>query len=62
MVNNMAQTKDFFDIKSLPVVYHPGETLDEELQEMDMGIQTGEDYNCRDSGEKQHYPRYGAGF
>lgn len=38
MVNNMAQTKDFFDIKSLPVVYHPGETLDEELQEMDMGI------------------------
>ncbi|MBD5272902.1 MAG: HigA family addiction module antidote protein [Bacteroides sp.] len=34
----MAQTKMFFDPAKLPVVYHPGETLDEKLQEMGMGV------------------------
>ncbi len=35
---NMVQTRHFFDPAKLPVVYHPGETLDEKLQEMGMGI------------------------
>lgn len=35
---DMAQTRPFFDPAKLPVVYHPGETLDEELQEMGMGV------------------------
>lgn len=34
----MAQTRPFFDPAKLPVVYHPGETLDEKLQEMGMGV------------------------
>lgn len=34
----MAQTRLFFDPAKLPVVYHPGETLDEKLQEMGMGV------------------------
>ena len=34
----MAQTKTFFDPAKLPVVYHPGETLDEKLHEMNMGV------------------------
>ena len=39
MVNkDMAQTRPFFDHARLPVVYHPGETLDEKLQEMGMGV------------------------
>lgn len=35
---DMAQTRPFFDPAKLPVIYHPGETLDEKLQEMGMGI------------------------
>lgn len=35
---DMAQTRTYFDSAKLPVVYHPGETLDEKLQEMGMGI------------------------
>lgn len=35
---NMAQTKPFFDPAKLPVVYHPGETLEEKIQEMGMGV------------------------
>lgn len=35
---NMAQTRPFFDPAKLPVVYHPGETLEEKLQEMRMGV------------------------
>ncbi len=34
----MAQTRPFFDPAKLPVVFHPGETLDEKLQEMGMGV------------------------
>ena len=34
----MAQTRPFFDPAQLPVVYHPGETLDEKLQEMGMSV------------------------
>lgn len=34
----MTQTRTFFDPVRLPVVYHPGETLDEKLQEMGMGV------------------------
>lgn len=34
----MAQTRQFFDLTKLPVVYHPGEILDEKLQEMGMGV------------------------
>lgn len=34
----MAQTRQFFYPAKLPVVYHPGETLDEKLQEMGMGV------------------------
>lgn len=34
----MAQTRPFFDPAKLPVVYHPGETLEEKLQEMGMGV------------------------
>ena len=34
----MAQTRRFFDPAKLPVVYHPGETLDEKLQEMGMSV------------------------
>lgn len=34
----MAQTRPFFDPAKLPIVYHPGETLDEKLQEMGMGV------------------------
>ncbi len=35
---DMAQTRPFFDPAKLPVVYHPGETLDEKLQELGMGV------------------------
>ena len=35
---NMTQTRQFFDPAKLPVVYHPGETLEEKLQEMGMGV------------------------
>ncbi|MBD5304092.1 MAG: HigA family addiction module antidote protein [Bacteroides sp.] len=35
---DMAQTRPFFDPAKLPVVYHPGETLDEKLQEIGMGV------------------------
>lgn len=35
---DMAQTRPFFDPAKLPIVYHPGETLDEKLQEMGMGV------------------------
>lgn len=39
MVNkDMAQTRPFFDPAKLPVVYHPGEILEEKLQEMGMGV------------------------
>lgn len=34
----MAQTRPFFNPAKLPVVYHPGEILDEKLQEMGMGV------------------------
>lgn len=34
----MARTRPFFDPAKLPVVYHPGETLDEKLQEMGMSV------------------------
>lgn len=34
----MAQTRPFFDPAKLPAVYHPGETLEEKLQEMGMGV------------------------
>lgn len=34
----MTQTRPFFDPAKLPIVYHPGETLDEKLQEMGMGV------------------------
>ena len=34
----MAKTRTFFDPTKLPIVYHPGETLDEKLQEMGMGV------------------------
>lgn len=34
----MAQTRPFFNPAKLPVVYHPGETLEEKLQEMGMGV------------------------
>lgn len=32
----MAHTGNFIDINRLPIVYHPGETLEEKLQEMNM--------------------------
>ena len=35
---NMTQIRQFFDPAKLPVVYHPGETLEEKLQEMGMGV------------------------
>lgn len=35
---DMAQTRHFFDPANLPVVYHPGETLEEKLHEMGMGV------------------------
>lgn len=34
----MAQTRPFFNPAKLPEVYHPGETLDEKLKEMGMGV------------------------
>lgn len=34
----MEQTRQLFDPAKLPVVYHPGEILEEKLQEMGMGI------------------------
>jgi len=34
----MAQTRQFFDPAKLPVVYHPGETLEEKIQEIGMGV------------------------
>lgn len=34
----MAKTRQFFNPVKLPVVYHPGETLEEKLQEMGMGV------------------------
>lgn len=34
----MTQTRAYFDPTKLPVVYHPGETLEEKLQEMGMGV------------------------
>ena len=34
----MVQTRHFFDTAKFPVVYHPGETLDEKLREMGMGV------------------------
>lgn len=34
----MAQTRPFFDPTKLPVVYHPGATLEEKLQEMGMSV------------------------
>lgn len=34
----MTRTRHFFDPAKLPVVFHPGETLGEKLQEMGMGI------------------------
>ena len=34
----MAQTRHFFDPAKIPVVYHPGETLEEKLHEMKMGV------------------------
>lgn len=34
----MAQTRKLFDPSRLPVVYHPGETLDEKLRDMGMGV------------------------
>lgn len=34
----MTQTRQFFDTSRLPVVYHPGETLEEKLQEMGMSV------------------------
>jgi len=34
----MAQTRPFFDPAKLPVVYHPGEDLEEKLQEMGMSV------------------------
>ena len=36
--NNMAQTRPIFNPKRLPVVYHPGEILEEKLQELGMGV------------------------
>lgn len=35
---DMAQTRHFFDPAKLPIVYHPGETLEEKLREMGMGV------------------------
>lgn len=35
---DMTQTRQFFDPAKLPLVYHPGETLEEKLQEMGMGV------------------------
>lgn len=34
----MAQTRPFFNPAKLPVIYHPGETLEEKLLEMGMGV------------------------
>lgn len=34
----MAQTRTFFNPSRLPAVYHPGDTLEEKLQEMGMGV------------------------
>lgn len=34
----MAQNRHFFDPHKLPIVYPPGETLEEKLQEMDMSV------------------------
>lgn len=34
----MAQTREYLDPAKLPVVFHPGETLDEKLQEMSMSL------------------------
>lgn len=34
----MEPTRQFFDPAKLPTVYHPGETLDEKLQEMGMSV------------------------
>ena len=36
--NNMAQTRPIFNPKRLPEVYHPGEILEEKLQEFGMGV------------------------
>lgn len=33
-----AQTRHLFDSSKLPAVYHPGDTLDEKLQEMGMEV------------------------
>lgn len=35
---DMAQTRPFFNPEKLPVVFHPGEILEEKLQEMNMGV------------------------
>lgn len=35
---NMTQTRHYFDPAKLPVVYHPGEILEEKLMEMGMGV------------------------
>lgn len=34
----MAQTRHFFNPGKLPMVYHPGESLDEKIKEMGMSI------------------------
>lgn len=34
----MEPTRQFFEPAKLPTVYHPGETLDEKLQEMGMSV------------------------
>lgn len=34
----MTKTRQFFDSAKLPVVYHPGETLEEKLQELGMSV------------------------
>lgn len=34
----MAQTRPFFNPAKLPIIYHPGETLEEKLLEMGMGV------------------------
>lgn len=35
---DMTQPRHFFDPANLPIAYHPGETLEEKLQEMGMGV------------------------
>ena len=56
----MAQTRPFFDPAKLPVVYHPGETLDEKLQESEgichEGFQTRKDYYSSLKRQEFHNP------